>query len=155
VRTLLFTLVLGCWAIQAQPSRGTTLALTVKPECTIGTVSQSQADPNSEIVTFNYKIRTAGAGGQGRIMLRFTIASPPNYPAGSKIEYQITLGGPGTPSSGVTTPEDILNSGIVVAQFGSEAHSSRAGDLGTVQLKLNPPSALPFELQPSFSISCQ
>jgi hypothetical protein len=142
------------FSVEAQSSRGTTLALTVKPECSIGTVSQSQADTNSEIVTFNYKIRTAGAGGQGRITLRLTAASPANYPAGSKFEYQIALDGAGTPTSGVATPEDILNSGIVIAQFGPQAHSTRAGDTGTVQLKLNPPS--PFGLlQPSISITCQ
>jgi hypothetical protein len=150
-------LVLCCWGMlcpfsaQAQPSRGTTLALTVGPECAIGIVSQSQGDANSKTVTFNYKIRTAGAGGQGRITLRLT-----NYPAGSKVEYRTMLGGPGTPAAGVTTSESALNSGIVIAEFGPQTHSSRAGDSGTVQLTVDAPSTLlPEQLQPSLSISCQ
>jgi len=142
--------------VQAQSSRGTTLALSVLPECSIGIVSLSPGAPNSQTVTFNYKLRTAGAGGQGQITLRFTAASPTNDPNGSRVDFMTSLAGPGTPSSGSTSTTNALNSGIVIARFGPEAHSSRAGATGTVQFTVNPPAGLPVEwLRPSFSISCQ
>jgi hypothetical protein len=148
--------LLGTLPVQAQSSRGTTLALSVLPECSIGIVSLSPGAPNSKTVTFNYKLRTAGAGGQGQITLRFTAVSPTNYPYGSNVDFQTVLAGPGTASSGTTPAANALNSGIVIARFGPEAHSSRAGATGTVQFTVNPPPGLPFELlRPSVSIGCQ
>ena len=162
MRTQFSVLVLFCSALlhtlplQGQSSRGTTLALTVAPECSIGMVSLSPGAPNSQTVTFNYKLRTAGAGGKGEITLRFATASPTNYPNHSRVDFQTNLDGPGTPSSGSTGAANALNSGIVIARFGPQTHSSRAGATGTVQFAVTPPPILPFEpLQPSFSISCQ
>jgi len=142
--------------VQAQSQRGTTLLLNVAPECSIEIVSRSPGSSNSQTVTFNYKLRTAGAVGEGQITLRFTTASPTIYPDASNVDYQTVLAGPGTASSGTTLAANALNSGIVIARFGPEAHSSRVGATGTVQFTVNPPAGLPFEpLRPSFSISCQ
>jgi len=148
--------LLSTLSVQAQSSRGTALALTVAPECSIGIVSQSATGPNSQIVTFNYKLRSAGAGGQGQITLRFTAAIPANYADGSTVDYQTFLAGPGTASSGAIPAADALNSGIVIAQFGPEAHSSRSGATGTVQFTVNGPPGSPFEaLAPVFFIGCR
>lgn len=142
--------------IHAQSSHGTTLALTVAPECSIGIVSLSPGGTNSQTVTFNYKLRTSGAGGQGQITLRFTAASPTTDPNGSTVDFQTSLDGPGTASSGNAPAASALNSGIVIARFGPEAHSSRSGATGTVQFTFNTPPGLPLELLgPSFAISCQ
>lgn len=134
----------------AQSSRGTTLALTIAPECSIGIIALSPAGPNSQTVTFSYRLRTSGAGGQGQITMRFTA---PGLANGGNVDYQTALSGPGTPSSGTNLAASALTSGIVIARFGPEAHSSRTGATGTVQFTVNPPAGLP--LQPSFSISCQ
>ena|SRR6266566_2600963 len=148
--------LLGALPVHAQSLRGTTLALTVAPECSIEIVSLPPAGSNGQTVTFNYKLRTSGAGGQGQITLRFIAASPANYPEDSNVDYQTTLAGPGTASSGTTPAANALSAGIVIARFGPEAHSSRAGATGTAQFTVNPPAGLPSEpLRPSFSISCQ
>jgi hypothetical protein len=162
VRTSLAVLALSWLAVlcplpvHAQSTRGASLTLRVAPECSIGIVSVLPGSPNGQIVTFNYKLRTAGAGGNGQITLRFTTASPANYSAESTVEYQTTLTGPGTPSSSTIPTASALNSGIVIAQFGSQAHSSREGAIGTVQFTIAPPPEPPFgPLRPSFSMSCQ
>src|SRR6266566_9702668 len=113
--------LLGALPVHAQSLRGTTLALTVAPECSIEIVSLPPAGSNSQTVTFNYKLRTSGAGGQGQITLRFTAASPTNYSDGGNVDYQTVLAGPGTPLSGTTSAASALNSGIVIARFGPEA----------------------------------
>jgi hypothetical protein len=147
--------VLCPFSVQAQSSRGANLTLRVAPECSIGIVSVLPGSPNSRTVTFNYKLRTAVTGGNGQITLRFTTASAANYSTASTVEYQTTLTGPGTPTSGTMPTATALNSGVVIAQFGAQAHSIRAGDIGTVQFTVNPPPELPFEpLRPSFSVSC-
>jgi hypothetical protein len=156
VLALCFLALLCTLPVGAQSSHGTTLTLTVAPECSIGIVSLSLGSSNSQTVTFNYKLRTAGAGGQGQITLRFTTAGATIYPDGSEVDYETSLAGPGTPSSGTIPTANALISGIVIARFGPEAHSSHNGATGTVQIKENPAPLLPFKpLRPSFSISCQ
>jgi hypothetical protein len=155
VRTYLSVLVLVgpslfcSLPLQGQSSRGTTLVLTVAPECSIGIVSVAPGGPNSQIVTFNYKLRTADSGGQGQIMLRFTASGTGNLPNGGTLDYQTSLAGPGTPSSGTAAFPDALNSGIVIARFGQQAHSTRAGAVGTVQFTTSD------SLRPALSISCR
>jgi hypothetical protein len=145
---VLFGLSLFCsLQMQGQSSRGTTLVLTVAPECSIGIVSVAPGGPNSQIVTFNYKLRTADTGG-GQIMLRFTSVAG-NLPSGGTLDYQTSLAGPGTPSSGAVATPDALNTGIVIAHFGPQAHSTRAGAVGTVQFTSSDP------LRPALSISCR
>jgi hypothetical protein len=154
VRTYLSVLVLFAPSlfcglpIQAQSSRGTTFVLTVAPECSIGIVSVAPGPPTSQVVTFNYKLRTADSGGQGQILLRFTSIAG-NPPSGGTLDYQTSLAGPGTPSSGTIPTPDALNSGIVIARFGPQAHSTRAGAIGTVQFTVSDP------LRPALSISCR
>jgi hypothetical protein len=128
--------------------RGTTLALRVAPECSIAIVSVAPGVPNSQTVTFNYKLRTADTG-RGQITLRFMAAPGGNFTSGDTLDYQTSLAGPGTPSSGSVTAQDALNSGIVIARFEPQAHSTRAGAVGTVQFNTSEP------IRPSLSISCQ
>jgi hypothetical protein len=148
-------MVLACAAalcvsrMQGQSSRGTSLALTVAPECSIGVVSVATGAPNSQTIKFNYKLRTSDTGGQGQIMLRLTTSGIANVPSSSTLDYQASLAGPGTPSSGSAATQEALNSGIVIARFGPQAHSTRSGAVGTVQLTVTEP------LRPSLSISCQ
>lgn len=153
---LLATTLLCTLPVQAQSSRGTTLALSIAPECSIGIVSLAPATPNSQTLTFRYKLRTSAAGGEGQIKLRFTAASAADSLEGSNVHYLTTLAGPGTVTSGSTPAADALTSGIVLARFGPRAYSSRAGDSGTVQFTIDKPPGVLFELLgPSFSISCQ
>jgi hypothetical protein len=153
---LLAATLLCTWSVQAQSSRGATLALSIAPECSIGIVSLSPAAPNSQTLTFRYKLRTSAAAGQGQIKLRFTAASPADSLEDSNVHYLTTLAGPGTVASGSTPATDALTSGMVIARFGPRAYSSRAGDAGTVQFTIDTPPGVLFELLgPSFSISCQ
>jgi len=153
---LLVATLLCTWSVQGQSSRGTTLALSIAPECSIGIVSLSPAAPNSQTLTFRYKLRTSAAAGQGQIKLRFTAASPADSLEDSNVHYLTTLAGPGTVASGSTPATDALTSGMVIARFGPRAYSSRAGDAGTVQFTIDTPPGVLFELLgPSFSISCQ
>jgi hypothetical protein len=153
---LLVATLLCTWSVQGQSSRGTTLALSIAPECSIGIVSLSPAVPNSHTLSFRYTVRTSVAGGQGQIRLRFTAASPTDSLEGSNVDYRTTLAGPGTGASGSNPAADALTSGIIIARFGPRASSSRAGDAGTVQFTVNtPPGVLLELLEPSFSITCQ
>jgi len=135
--------------VQGQSLGGTSFALTVAPECSIGVVSVATGAANSQTVTFNYKLRTSDSGGQGQIMLRLTPSGIVNVPSSGTLDYQATLAGPGTPSSGSAATQEALTSGIVIARFGPQAHSTRSGAVGTVQLTVSEP------LRPSLSISCQ
>ena len=134
--------------VHGQSTSGTTLALTVAPECSVAIISLAPGAPNSQTVTFNYKLRTSDTG-QGQIILRFIASPAANFTSSDRLDYQTSLAGPGTPSSGSAATQDVLNSGIVIARFGPQAHSARAGAVGTVQFTASEP------LRPSLSINCQ
>lgn len=152
---------LGTLTALAQTSRATNLLVNVSPQCAVTLVSLSPgiAGPPGQTATqtlsFTYKVRTATSGGHGQIVLGFTAPSK-NFPNGSKVDYQTTLNGPGTPASGSVPTTNAVSAGIVVATFGTQASSSKAGALGTVRYTVNPPPSSSFgPLNPGLSMSCQ
>ena len=137
VSRLLVVSLFSLSAVMAQSNGRTALAVVVAPECAIGVTAQSQTGPNTQTIAFSYKLRTSAIGGQGQITLRLSGAGT--------VDYQTTLAGPGTPASGTAAQ----NTGIVIARFGPQTHSSRAGATGTVQITAAGPSG------PALSIGCQ
>jgi hypothetical protein len=75
--------------------------------------------------TFSYKLRTSGGGGAS---LQLKLAQP-----GAQFSYVVRLPGAAESSGSQTIPE---SSTITVAQFGSNAHSAKQGDTGTMNWSL-------------------
>jgi hypothetical protein len=145
-----FPALLCTLPVRGQPIRVATLAIRVAPECSIEVVSLASAGiPDTKTLNFNYKLRTSDTGGQGQIVLRFIATPGGNFTSGDTLDYQTSLAGPGTPSSGSAAAQDVLNSGIVIARFGPQAHSSRTGAVGIVQFTTSE------ALRPLLSISCR
>src|SRR5258707_419952 len=86
--------------VRGQSIRGTSLGFRVAPECSIGFVSLGPGVPKTQTLTFNYKLRTSDTGGQGQIILRFMSSPAGNFVGADTLDYQTSLAGPGTPSSG-------------------------------------------------------
>lgn len=130
-------------------SATTNLSVTIGPEAAIAITTADTAlatsgglfAPFTGTTNFLYKIRTAQTDGQGHISLKITsdfdgsggpsVAKPPT--AGDALTYTCTTGS-GTPcdsgqtaSTSATTP---------VASFGSDVHSARDGDAGSVAWSL-------------------
>lgn len=165
-RALLFVLV--CWVTRlGTPSalaqtRATSLVVSVAPQCAVTFLSLSPGNSGppgqtqTQTLTFNYKVRTATSGGHGQVVLQLSTTGPKNFSNGSKVDYQTTLNGPGTPSSGSVSTTTAVNSGIVIATFGAQASSNKSGATGTVVYSVNPPPSSSFgPLNPGLSISCQ
>jgi hypothetical protein len=113
-----------------QQSSHSTLMLRVEPECSIAssvaTPSGGQAGALEGVTAFRYKLRTSGAGGAA-ILLQ--LGAP-----GAKFNYLVQLPAAGTQFSGSSTIADA--SPITIATFGPNAHSSRAGDPGSITWSL-------------------
>ena len=136
----LMAFVMGMLPVGAQPGGRTALAVVVRPECGVNIVSQVAGPENAQTVTFNYKLRTSAGGGKGQILLRVSGAGA--------MEYRTTLTGPGVALSGAA---DGGNAGLVIAQFGPGAHTSRAGATGTVQIA----GSVADGFRPVLSIGCE
>ena len=167
MRFRVFARAACCWPIlwtqQAPGGQATgagTLAVTVIPQCSLATVSQSSAPAGGaadgvSAITFTYKIRTGASAGRGEIVMRLTPAGE-SYPDGATVDYQAQLGGPGTARSGSVSMASALISGIVIGTFGAQASSSRAGASGTVEIKVNAASGSAAQApRASLVISCQ
>ena len=139
--------------LQGQHSSETDLRLAVAPECSIDMVSVLPGTSNEQTATFRYQLRTTAAG-DGEIRIRLTPSGDKTYPTGSEVVYRTTLVGPGSPSSGAIALATALDSGIVIARFDSDAHSSR-GARGSVQLALDKPVVALDLPRPLFSITCR
>ena len=152
---------IGILPVAAQTSKATSLIVNVAPQCAVTLVSLSpgiSGPPGQtarQTLNFTYKVRTAASGGHGQIVLSFTSGSK-DFPNGSKVDYQTTLSGPGTPASGSVSTPNAVSSGIVVATFGTQASSNKSGATGTIVYTVNPPPSSSFgPLTPGLSIGCQ
>lgn len=137
------TVLLAVAPLYGQSAGRTALAVVVGPECGLSVVTQVQGAAGTETTTFQYKLRTSTVGGQGQIVLRLS-----GMGAGV-VDYRTTLAGPGVAMAGRAAAG---SDGIVIAQFGTETHTSRAGATGTVQITADPAGAAPRAM---LQISCQ
>ncbi len=124
----------------------TTMSVTVGAEAALQVTTATTTLANVGTIfnnytgttNFSYKVRTAKAGGSGTITLQVTsdfspaggpsVATPPT--AGDALAYSCTLGGVGTACAGSITSRTA--SATNVASFATNAHSSMAGDSGSV-----------------------
>ncbi len=128
----------------------TTLGVTVGPEAaiaipvpatTLATTGTLFADYIGS-TGFTYKIRTTQSSGQGHINLKITtdfsgsggpkVAAPPT--AGDALTYTCSSASSGTPCSSAQTASTTADTTVV--SFGADAHSTKAGDSGTVSWNL-------------------
>ena len=150
---VLSVLCLGTMAHAQFAATGTTtLNLTVGPEAAIQintattnltTSTTTFANPFTGTTNFSYKVRTTKVGGSGSITSQVTsdftaggggnpsVAAPP---AGDTLSYTCNLTGVGSACSGSQTAS--TSSATSVATFGANAHSSAAGDSGSVAWSL-------------------
>jgi len=140
---LRLTVLLAVVPLYGQGTGRTALAVVVRPECGLSVVTQAQEAPGTETITFQYKLRTSTIGGQGQILMRLS-----GLGAGM-VEYRTTLAGPGVAMAGHVAAGI---AGIVIAEFGTETHTSRAGATGTVRITADPAGGA---LRPVLQISCQ
>jgi hypothetical protein len=113
----------------AQQSENTNLGVWVGPECAVAvssSTSVAQPDAYSGRITFSYKIRTSRAGGSGAIGLAFAGRDL----SGATLAYTTALQGRGTPQSVGEAP--VAGAPTAIATFGSNSHSGKDGDTGTV-----------------------
>ena len=120
----------------------TTLSLTVASEAALRidspTTTLSTAttvfDNYTGTTSFTYKIRTKQSGGSGTITAALTTpfgSGGPVLPSGSTdLQFTCVVSSPGT---GCTSAQrvNIVDAGTV-ATFGTDAHSARAGNSGSV-----------------------
>ena len=159
-RALQITLLAGAVAAlippaaQAQtfgPSATTTVSVTVGPEAAIAiatgasTLSATGNAFGSDFLgstNFTYKIRTSKTGGTGNIGVEVTsdfspasgpsVASPPS--AGDLLTYTCAVTSPATGCTGAQTAS--TTAATSVATFGSDAHSGKSGNTGTINWDL-------------------
>ena len=134
----------------------TALSLVIGPECSLTALSITPGSnaQKTQVLTFNYKVRTASTGGHGQVLVKFSGSN--TFPNGSKVVYQTSLTGPGIAVSGNASIANAMNNGVVVATFGNHTSSTRTGGTGTVEFSVTPtpPSSYgPLSVIPS--ISCQ
>ncbi len=153
MRKLLFiaaaTLFTGAVAFGQSNTGNTTLNLTVAHEASISVDSSdnfsttgSVFNPYTATTNFTYKIRTTKATGTGTITTEVTtdfsptggpsVTTPPT--AGDALTYSCTVASPGTGCSGTQTAS--TSSATSVATFGADAHSTAAGNSGSVAWSL-------------------
>jgi len=146
-RTTILALVTGALAVapaafcQSTDTGSTTLDITVGPEASLtvgtGTTTLSASDTKfgdrTGTTNFTYKIRTTQSGGTGSITVKVT-AFAANGPAVSDLSYTCTVAASGTGCSSSTVAS--TSAGTNVASFGQDAHSSDAGDSGSVSWTL-------------------
>lgn len=131
---------------QFNPTGATTLSVNVGSDAAIqiSTSNTSMATTGGAFssdftgqTSLIYKIRTSYAGGTGSITLRVTsdfntggpsVASPPT--AGDALTYTCSITTPGTACTGSIMA--LMSASTSVANFGSNAKSSKAGNSGTV-----------------------
>jgi len=134
----------------AQQSVNTNLELWVGPECVIAASSSTsvpQPDAYSGKITFNYKIRTSKTGGGGSIDLAFM---GPDL-SGATLAYTAALQGRGTAQWAGEAP--VAGARTAIATFGSNSHSGKDGDTGTVFWSLKNYRGAPPAVQ--LSTSCR
>ena len=87
---------------------------------------------------FTYKLRTTKVGGTGSVNVQITsdfagaggpsVATPPS--AGDALTYSCTVAAPGTACTGPVTA--LTSATTSVSTFGTDAHSAKAGNAGSV-----------------------
>jgi hypothetical protein len=128
----------------------TTVSVTVGAEASIAINTSSTALTSSGTLfadytgttNLTYKVRTTPSTGSGSIVLQITsdfngtggpkVNNPPT--SGDKLSYDCTVATSGTGCGANQTAS--TSSTTPVATFGSDAHSTRAGDAGTVSWTL-------------------
>ncbi len=149
---LFFTASLANAQLGGTPPFTTNLNLTVGPEATLRidtsntTLSSTPGNfqPYTGTTNFTYFVRTSKSGGTGTIGLQVTtdfhgtgltgpsLASWPT--AGDALTYNCSVTSPATQCSGPVTPT--LTTTTNVATFGANAHSTFAGNSGSVDWTL-------------------
>ena len=150
-KTLLMAAVLLLTATFAHAQLGTgsatgQLTLTVGPEAGLtvvtGTTTLTSVGTNFSPYTgptsLTYFVRTTKTGGTGSIVLKVTtdfagtggpsVGTPPT--AGDALKYTCTVSTPGTACTGTQTAS--TSATTPVATFGSDAHSTFAGNTASV-----------------------
>lgn len=125
----------------------TQLSVTVGPEAAISVVNSTTlvttgttfTNPFTGTTTFTYKVRTSKASGGGNITVKVTSdftgsgLSGPSVANGDALTYSCSVGSSGTPCSSQSAS---TTSATPVATFGANAHSTLAGDSGSVAWSL-------------------
>ena len=150
-KTLLIAAVLMLTATFAHAQLGTTattgqLTLTVGAEAglTVNTATTTLASagtnfsPYTGTTNLTYYVRTTKVGGSGTIVLKVTtdfagaggpsVGTPPT--AGDALKYTCTVSAPGTACVGTITSSTAATTSV--ATFGTDAHSTFAGNTSSV-----------------------
>jgi hypothetical protein len=143
-----FILTLFTLSAFGQNTGTTQLSMTVAPEAsitinspttTLGTTAGTFGAPFTGSTGFSYKIRTNKAGGSGTVMVQITtdfsagttgpsVAAPPT--AGDALTYTCTAAPSGSACSSAQTASHATATNVI--SFGNNAHSTLAGDAGSV-----------------------
>jgi hypothetical protein len=142
---LRWAVLLAAVPLYGQGTGRTALAVEVRPECGVSVMTQVPGAGGTETIAFQYKLRTGATGGQGQIVLRLAGAGE------GMVEYRATLAGPGLAMAGRVTGASAA-AGVVIAEFGAETHTSRAGAGGTVQVTVEGGGS---GLRPALAITCR
>ena len=128
----------------------TTLSVTVAAEASIAINSSTTSLATTGTLfadytgstNFTYKVRTGQSSGSGSIVLQITsdfngtggpkVATPPS--PGDALTYTCSVASSGTGCSSAQTAS--TTSSTAVATFGADAHSTKAGDSGSVSWTL-------------------
>ena len=144
---LLLVLAVTSVPVRTQSASQGTLLLRVQPECVLlnsntTLAGQQEAGTLSGVSTFQYKLRTSGAGGAA---IQMKLDQP-----GAVVNYVVSLPGSAATSGSAAIPASGI---LTVANFGPNSHSSRAGDTGMLTWSL-PASGSAAAPPMVFSISC-
>jgi len=129
-----------------QSSQSTRLQVNVGAECVV--LPQLEQNTGTPGISFTYKIRTGTGSGKGEILMQV-----PNLDPQSVVSYRTQIQAPGVAYSGSLSGADVASKGVVIAAFGADAHSSGAGNSGSVEYSITPGSA--NTASPALSIKCQ
>jgi hypothetical protein len=146
MRLVMMMFAIGVAAVAAEV-RTTVLVVNVSPACAISVVSSRVSSDgvnnvSSGEILFRYSIRTSRSGGGGSIKL---LALDSGRPV--SISTQLSGAAAGVPLAQTLTSGESL----VVARFGTNAHSSDAGESGVISWTAAGASPPEFSL----SVDCQ
>jgi hypothetical protein len=132
---------------QQRSTARTTLVVNVGAQCglAIGNSTlrlDTANDTASGEISFVYRVRTSRAGGSGSVKLR--VDDP-----GRSLNFTSTVAGAGTAPAGMRAAGS--GESAVVATFTADAHSSSAGDMGTISWTMSGAYAPRWSL----TIECQ
>jgi hypothetical protein len=121
---------------------GAEASLSINAATALSAAGSTFANAFTGATTFTYKIRTKQVGGTGSITLQVTsdfagaggpsVLTPPT--SGDALTYSCTLAAPGTACTGPITSS--TTAATSVGTFGTNAKSTFAGNLGTINWTL-------------------